>query len=53
MQNLNSRLEGNSILDIGCYDGFLLSHVNAAEKIGIDLQTFKNVRVSDTYKTNS
>jgi len=39
LQKLNLHLEGNSILDIGCYDGFLLSHVNAAEKIGIDLQT--------------
>lgn len=41
LQNLNFHLEGNSILDIGCYDGFLLSHVNAAEKTGIDLQTLK------------
>lgn len=41
LQNLDLSLEGNSILDIGCYDGFLLSNVNAAEKIGIDLQTIK------------
>jgi SAM-dependent methyltransferase len=38
---LDLHLEGNSVLDIGCYDGFLLSHVNASEKIGIDLKTLK------------
>ena len=34
-------LSGNKILDIGCYDGFLLSHVNAKEKFGIDIKPLK------------
>lgn len=42
LQKLNISLEGDSILDVGCHDGFLLSHVKAAEKIGIDLQPLKN-----------
>jgi len=34
-------LSGNKILDIGCYDGFLLSHIDAAEKFGIDVEVLK------------
>ena len=34
-------LSGNKILDIGCYDGFLLSHIDAAEKFGIDADVLK------------
>lgn len=34
-------LSGNKILDIGCYDGFLLSHIDAADKFGIDVDVLK------------
>ena len=34
-------LSGNEILDVGCYDGFLLSHIDATEKFGIDVNVLK------------
>lgn len=34
-------LAGNKILDIGCHDGFLLSHIEAKEKVGIDVKVLK------------
>jgi SAM-dependent methyltransferase len=40
-RKLNLPLSGNEILDIGCYDGFLLSHIDAAEKFGIDVNVLK------------
>jgi SAM-dependent methyltransferase len=40
-RKLNLPLSGNKILDIGCYDGFLLSHIDAAEKFGIDVEVLK------------
>jgi SAM-dependent methyltransferase len=40
-RKLNLPLSGNKILDIGCYDGFLLSHIDAAEKFGIDVDILK------------
>lgn len=38
---LNLPLSGNKILDIGCYDGFLLSHIDAVEKFAIDIDVLK------------
>ena len=35
-KKLNVPLNGNRVLDIGCYDGFLLSRINARLKFGID-----------------
>lgn len=40
-RKLNLPLSGNGILDIGCYDGYLLSHIAAAEKFGIDVEVLK------------
>ena len=36
-RELNLPLSGGKVLDIGCYDGFLLSHVNSQSKFGIDI----------------
>ncbi len=36
-RELNLPLSGNRVLDIGCYDGFLLSQVNSQSKFGIDI----------------
>jgi SAM-dependent methyltransferase len=41
IKTLNLPLAGNEILDIGCYDGFLLSHIKAKEKVGIDINILK------------
>jgi len=38
-RKLNLPLDGERVLDIGCYDGFILSNVKANIKVGIDLQT--------------
>lgn len=40
-QTLNLPLSGNKVIDIGCYDGFLLSHIDAVEKFGIDVDILK------------
>ena len=40
-RKLDLPLSGNEILDVGCYDGFLLSHIDAAEKFGIDVDVLK------------
>ena len=37
-RRLDLPLSGNRLLDIGCYDGFLLSHVDATFKVGIDTE---------------
>jgi SAM-dependent methyltransferase len=37
-RRLDLPLSGNRLLDIGCYDGFLLSHVDAKVKVGIDIE---------------
>lgn len=34
-------LSGNKVLDIGCHDGLLLSHINVQEKFGIDIHILK------------
>ncbi len=37
IRELNLPLSGDKVLDIGCYDGFLLSHINGKLKFGIDI----------------
>lgn len=37
-KELRLPLSGDIVLDIGCYDGFLLSQINAYERFGIDIQ---------------
>jgi len=37
LNNLKINLAGTKVLDIGCFDGFLLSQITANEKNGIDL----------------
>jgi len=41
INKLNLHLSGNNVLDIGCFDGYLLSHINAGRKIGIDIDILK------------
>lgn len=36
-KKLGLPLSGNKVLDIGCYDGFLLSYINSNQKTGIDI----------------
>lgn len=46
-RELNLSLSGEKVLDIGYYDGFLLSHVNSKLKSGIDINTvnkFSDIR---------
>lgn len=40
-QALNLPLSGNKVIDVGCYDGFLLSHIDAVEKFAIDINVLK------------
>lgn len=37
-RRLDLPLTGDRLLDIGCYDGFLLSHVSGTVKVGIDIE---------------
>lgn len=46
-KELDLPISGDKILDIGCYDGFLLSRINAHKKFGIDvhvLRKYPNIR---------
>jgi 2-polyprenyl-3-methyl-5-hydroxy-6-metoxy-1,4-benzoquinol methylase len=38
IRELNLPLSGDKVLDIGCYDGFLLSRIDAKLKLGIDIK---------------
>lgn len=40
-KKLDLPLSGRKLLDVGCYDGFLLSHINAMEKVGIDINIIR------------
>lgn len=40
-KKLNLPIYGDKVLDIGCYDGFLLSRINARQKFGIDIEPVK------------
>jgi len=41
VKKLGLPLSGDKVLDIGCYDGFLLSRINGRLKLGIDRDTVK------------
>ncbi len=51
VDKLNLPLSGNRILDVGCNDGFMLSHVNSKNKIGIDINPV--MRYNDIFYINS
>jgi len=40
-RKLELPLSGDKVLDIGCYDGFLLSHIDATKKFGIDIKPLR------------
>lgn len=40
-KTLDLPVSGKKILDVGCYDGFMLSHIDAIEKVGIDVNIIK------------
>lgn len=44
LKEINVNIHGINVLDVGCYDGYLLSHSKARNKIGIDLHPIKKYK---------